>query len=265
LELNGRTVLLTGATGGIGRPTARRLAAAGARVVLVARSAQPLQALAAEITAAGGLAHGVACDVVRAEDCARAVDEGVRRFGGLDALVNNAGIGYMRTLVEATEEEIGRQLDVNLLGTVRMTRAALPALLRRRDAALVNVASLAARIAPPYYGYYSATKYALAGLTESWRRELRPRGMRVTLLLPAAVETPFLERAGRARALGMGPAGVVLRPDQVAAAIVGALRRGPADVYVPFWTRGLAWLNLVLPGISDRLVNALFRYPGREQ
>jgi uncharacterized protein len=265
LELNGRTVLLTGATGGIGRPAALRLSAAGARVVLVARSAEPLRALAAEIAAAGGQAHAVSCDVARAEDCARAVEEGVRRFGGLDALVNNAGVGYMRALREATEEEIGRQLDVNYLGTVRMTRAALPALLQRRGAAIVNVSSLAGRIAPPYSGYYSATKFALAGLTESWRRELGPRGIRVTLLLPAAVETPFLERAGRSRAVGTGPAGVVLRPEQVAAAILSALRRNPADIYVPFWNRGLAWLNLVLPGISDRLVNAFFRYPGKER
>jgi len=265
LELNGRTVLLTGATGGIGRPAAIRLSAAGARVVLVARSAEPLRTLAAEIAAAGGQALAVPCDVACAEDCVRAVAEGVRRFGGLDALVNNAGVGYMRTLAEATDEEIRLQIDVNLLGTVWMTRAALPALLQRREAAIVNVSSLAGRIAPPYYGYYSATKFALAALTESWRRELRPRGVRVTLLQPAAVETPFLERAGRSRALGMGPTAVVLRPERVAAAIVSALRRHPADVFIPFWSRGLAWLNLILPGISDRLVNALFRYPGRER
>ena len=265
MELKGRTVLLTGASGGIGRPAALRLAAAGARVALFARSEAPLAALAAEVAAAGGEALAVSGDVTRAEDCARAVAATTARFGALDALVNNAGIGYLRGLTEATDAEIGRMVDVNLLGTVRMTRAALPALLGRPGAAIVNIGSMAGRVAPVHYGYYSATKFAISGLTESWRRELGPRGVRVTLLLPAAVETPFLDRAGRERALGSGPAGTILRPERVAAALVQALRQNPPDLYVPSWNRAFAWVNLMFPGISDRVMNALFRYPDRER
>lgn len=265
MEPRGRSVLLTGASGGIGRAAALRLASAGARVALFARTEAPLAALAAEIAAAGGEALAIAGDVTRPEDCARAVEDTTRRFGALDALVNNAGIGYLRGLTEATDEEIGRMIDVNLLGTIRMSRAALPALLGRPGAAIVNIGSMAGRTAPVYYGYYSATKFAISGLTESWRRELGPRGVRVTLLLPAAVETPFLDRAGRSRALGTGPAGTVLRPEQVADALLHALRRNPADRYVPSWNRPFAWFSLTFPGISDRVMNALFRYPGRER
>lgn len=265
MELTGRTVLLTGASGGIGRAAALRLAAAGARLSLVARTEAPLAALAAELGASGADALAVAADITRPEDCARAVSETVRRFGGLDALVNNAGIGFLRAVDEATDVEIAQMMELNLLGTIRMTRAALPPLLAGRGSAIVNVASMAGRVSPVRYGYYSATKFGLAGLTESWRRELGPRGVRVTLLLPAAVETPFLDRAGRSRALGSGAAGVKLQPDQVARAIVTALRRHPADLYVPGWNRVFAWLNLVLPGISDRVLNALFRYPERER
>lgn len=265
MELKGRTVLLTGASGGIGRAAALRLAAAGARVALFARTEGPLAALASEIAARGGEAVAIAGDVTRSGDCAGAVAETTRRFGGLDALVNNAGIGYLRGLTEATDEEIDRMVDVNLLGTVRMTRAALPALLGRPGAAIVNVGSMAGRLAPVNYAYYSATKFAISGLTESWRRELGPRGVRVTLLLPAAVETPFLERADRARALGIGPAGTVLRPEQVADALLRALRRNPPDLYVPSWNRVFAWFDVIFPGISDRVMNALFRYPGRKR
>ena len=261
MELTGRTVLLTGASGGIGRAAALRLAAAGVRLSLVARTEAPLAALAAELGAAGAEALPISADVTSPEDCARAVSETTRRFGGLDALVNNAGIGFFRAVDEATDEEIGRMVELNLLGTIRMTRAALPALLARPGSAIVNVASMAGRVAPVRYGYYSATKFAVAGLSESWRRELGPRGIRVTLLLPAAVETPFLDRAGRSSALGSGPAGVKLRPDEVGRAIVTALRRNPADLYVPGWNRVFAWLDLVFPGISDRILNALFRYP----
>lgn len=234
-------------------------------MALFARTEAPIHALAAEVAAAGGEALAISGDVTRPDDCARAVAAATDRFGALDALVNNAGVGYLRGLAEATEEEIGRMVDVNLLGTIRMTRAALPALLGRPGAAIVNIGSMAGRVAPVHYGYYSATKFAISGLTESWRRELGPRGIRVTLLLPAAVETPFVDRAGRARALGTGPAGTMLRPEQVADALVGALRRNPPDRYVPSWNRAFAWVNLIFPGISDRVMNALFRYPDRER
>jgi NAD(P)-dependent dehydrogenase (short-subunit alcohol dehydrogenase family) len=263
VELRGRAVLLTGASGGIGRAAALRLAAAGARVALFARSEGPLREVAAAVAAGGGEALPIAGDVRVPDDAARAVAEATRRFGGLDALVNNAGVGYLRGVEEATEAEITEQIDINLLGACRMTRAALPALRRRPGSAIVNVASYAGRVGAPYYSYYNASKFGLAGLTEAWRRELGPQGIRVSLLIPAAVETPFLDRAGRDRALGAGPAGVVLDPALVARAVVRALERHPADVYLPWWNRWLAVLNSSFPALSDRIVNGLFGYRGR--
>jgi short-subunit dehydrogenase len=184
------------------------------------------------------------------------------KFGGLDALVNCAGVGYLRGVAEATDEEILEQIEVNLSGVCRMTRAALPALRARAGSAIVNVASFAGRVGAPYYSYYNASKFGLVGLTEGWRRELKALGIRVTLVVPAAVETPFLDRAGRARALGVGPAGTLLRPERVARAIERALRRHPAEIYIPIRNHWLAILNVAAPGISDRIVTALFRYPG---
>jgi short-subunit dehydrogenase len=171
-------------------------------------------------------------------------------------------VGYLRGVEEATDEEILEQIDVNLSGVCRMTRAALPALRARKGSAIVNVASFAGRVGAPYYSYYNASKFGLVGLTEGWRRELGALGIRVTLVIPAAVETPFLERAGRTRALGVGPAGTVLRPDRVAQAIERALRRHPAEIYLPARNHWLAILNVAAPAISDRIVTALFRYPG---
>lgn len=263
MELRGRSVLLTGASGGIGRPTALLLAREGARLALVARREEPLRDLATEVVAAGGEAMVVAADLRHPEECRRAVAETVARFRSLDALVNNAGVMILKEADEASDAEIEEMLEVNFLAPARLTRAALPALAVRPGSAIVNVGSFAGRIAAPRYSYYSATKFALAGLTEGWRRELFARGIRVTLVLPAAVRTPLLERGGPERALGVGPAGVVLRPETVAAAIVRALERHPADVYLPFWNRWLAWANAIAPGLSDRIVTALYRYPGR--
>ncbi|MGE5176118.1 MAG: SDR family NAD(P)-dependent oxidoreductase [Hyphomicrobiales bacterium] len=262
MDPRGRSILLTGASGGIGRPTALLLAREGARLALVGRNEAALRALAGEVERAGGEAHVVTADLRSPEACRRAVAGAVDRFGGLDAVVNNAGIMFLREADEATDAEIDEMLDVNVLAAVHVTRAALPALTARPGSAIVNVGSYAGRVSAPRYSFYSASKFALAGLTEGWRRELRARGVRVTLVLPAAVRTPLLERGGRDRALGSGPAAVVLEPETVARAIVRALRRHPADAYLPFWNRWLSWVNAMAPRLSDRIVARLYRRSG---
>lgn len=263
MELRERAVLLTGASGGIGRASALRLAKQGARLALFARGEEALRALVAEVERAGGKALAIPGDVRKSADASRAVAAATERFGGLDALVNCAGVGYLREVAEATDEEILEMIEVNLLGVCRMTRAALPALRARPGGAIVNIASFAGRVGAPYYSYYNASKFGLVGLTEAWRRELGPLGLRVTLVVPAAVETPFLDRAGRSRALGVGAAGTVLQPERVAKAVEEALRKHPAEIYLPGRNHWLAVLNVMMPGLSDRILNALFRYPGK--
>jgi uncharacterized protein len=230
-------------------------------MALFARKEEPLRALVKEIEAADGHALAIPGDVRSAVDVYKAVVETTARFGRLDAVVNNAGVGYLREAAEATDEEIEQQIDVNLRGAIRVTRAALPALKARRGTAIVNVASFAGRIGAPYYAYYNASKFGLVGLTEGLRRELGPLGIRVSLVIPSAVETQFLDRAGRERALGVGPAGTVIAPDRVAAGIERALRWHSAEIYLPARNHWLAVLNVAAPGLSDRIVNALFRYP----
>jgi len=278
VELSGRSILLTGASGGIGRVTAELLAREGANLTLFARRAEPLLSLRAAIESRGGSAIVVAGDVRVSADAERAVAEAVRRFGGLDALVNNAGIGYLASLTEALDRTVADLLDVNVLGTFRVTRAAYSALASRASAThgagaaagaprgggvIVNVASFAGKVGVPYYSFYNASKFALVGMTEAWRRELGPKGIRVALVLPAAVETEFLARLDRGRAVGWGPAGTVLRPEEVARAIVGALRRPRPEIYVPRRNRWIGLLNVATPSLADRIVNRLFRYPGR--
>ncbi len=267
MELSGSSILLTGASGGIGRATAELLAREGAKLTLFARRAAPLETLRSTIESTGGAAIAVAGDVRRAADAERAVAEAVRRFGGLDAVVNNAGIGYLASIAEAADERVVEMLEVNVLGTVRVTRAALPALTERggarREPVIVNITSFAGKVGVPYYSFYNASKFALVGMTEAWRRELGPRGIRVALVIPAAVETEFLARLDRGRALGLGPAGTVLKPEEVARAIVGALKRPRPEIFIPRRNRWIGLLNVMAPRLADRIVNRLFRYPGR--
>lgn len=261
IPIRGRVVLLTGASGGIGRAAARRLAGDGARLVLHGRRVEPLREAEEEARGLGSEALVVTGDVRSAEDAQRAVRAATERFGGLDAVVNNAGVGLLRRWEEDVETEFREFLEVNLLGAWRMTRAAIPALAVRKGH-VVNVASVAGRICAPHYSFYSASKFALVGMSEGWRRELAASGVRVTTILPAAVAGEFLDRLGRGLALGTGPAGVVLRPEQVAEGIAGVLRRPRPDLYIPWWHRWLSVLGIALPGASDRIVSHLFRGAG---
>jgi short-subunit dehydrogenase len=263
VKLRGAVVLLTGDSGGIGRAAAARLGAAGARVALHGRQEPLLRETAEAVLRAGGEAHVVPGDLRRPEASARAVAATLERFGRLDALVNNAGLAYLKRVDEATDAEILEQVETNLLGSIWITRAALPALLESRGA-LVTVASFAGRVAVPYFGYYSAAKYALVGLTETWRRELAPRGVRVTTVFAAATETGFLDKAGRDRALGRGAAGVLLSADTVARAVVRGLERHPAEIYLPRTHRLLAVFDVAFPRVSDRILRGLLRYSPSE-
>ncbi len=258
--LLGRAVLLTGASGGIGRAAASLLAREGARLALAARREEPLRDLASQIAGLGGEAVAVPCDVRSETDASRAVAAAVERFGGLDALVNNAGVGVIRPFMGLADTDFSDAWETNVAGAARMTRAALPALLARRGV-LLNVASMAGRVGAPGYAAYGASKFGLVGLGEVLRRELAPRGVRVVTLLPAAVEGEFLDRLPRGDALGRGPAGVVLPPQEVARAIADGLLRPRPEIYLPRRNRWFAALDAAFPGWSDRVFRAL--YPPR--
>jgi NAD(P)-dependent dehydrogenase (short-subunit alcohol dehydrogenase family) len=258
IPIRGRVVLLTGASGGIGRAAARALAREGARLALHGRGAEALREAEEESRRLGAEAMVVTGDVRSAADAERAVAAATQRFGALDVLVNNAGVGLLRPMEEGVDAEFSDLLEVNVLGSWRMTRAAIPALADRRGH-VVNVASVAGRIGVPSYSFYGASKFALVGMSEAWRRELAPRGVRVTTIVPAAVNGAFLDRLGRGLALGTGPAGVVLRPEAVADGIARVLRRPRPDLYLPWWHRWLAALDVALPGLSDGIISRLYR------
>ena len=262
MELSGRSVLLTGASGGIGRRTAELLARVGARVTLMARRPEPLAEVRAAVEALGGAAVTVPGDVRVRADAERAVRAALDRFGSLDALVNNAGLGFLARIDDPAADRAEELLSTNVLGPLCMTRAALPALRSAGRAVIVNVASIAGRIGAPYYSFYNASKYALIGMTEAWRRELLPEGIQVCTVIPAAVRGEFLEGLGGRHALGKGPAGTVLEPEDVARAIRSILLRPRPEIYLPHRNRWLGIINVVWPRLSDRIVNRLYRYPG---
>ncbi|MGN6274506.1 MAG: SDR family NAD(P)-dependent oxidoreductase [Solirubrobacterales bacterium] len=194
-KLEGTVALVTGASSGIGEATARRLAAEGAAVALVARRADRLERLGGEIADAGGTALPIEADVSEREQAQGAVGRVVDELGRLDVLVNNAGVMLLGPIVEAPVEEWERMVEVNLLGLLHTTHAALPHLLEaaakepRNVADLINVSSVAGRVARRGSGVYNATKHGVGAFSESLRQEVTRRHVRVALVEPGAVAT----------------------------------------------------------------------------
>ncbi|ROZ53022.1 SDR family NAD(P)-dependent oxidoreductase [Rhodococcus sp. WS1] len=195
-KLDGSVAIVTGASSGIGRATAKHLAAAGATVATVARRKDRLDVLVAEIISAGGSAFAVVADIADQQQAAQAVTQTAEQAGRIDILVNNAGYMILGAL-ETTEPQSWEQMiSVNQLGVLYMTRAALPHLRRAAQsdmrggvADIVNISSLTGRIAMPNQSVYTMTKFAVNGFTESLRQELATSHVRVGALEPGVVES----------------------------------------------------------------------------
>ncbi|MBA2951144.1 SDR family NAD(P)-dependent oxidoreductase [Streptomyces himalayensis] len=194
-KLTGTVALVTGASSGIGEATARQLAEHGASVALVARRKDRLDVLAAEIEKVGGTALVVEADITNRTQAEAAVERTVEHFGRLDTLVNNAGLMLLGPVVGADAEEWERMTAVNVQGLLYTTRAALPHMLKaaedgtRRVADIVNISSIAGRVAWNGYGVYNLTKFGVNGFTESLRQEVTQRHVRVGVLEPGGVKT----------------------------------------------------------------------------
>ena len=193
-DLSGTVALVTGASSGIGEATARMLAERGAAVGMAARRTERLQALGAEIAEAGGTALPVELDVGDRGAAEAAVSRTVEELGRLDVLVNNAGVMLLGPMLEAPVEEWQQMVEVNLLGLMYMSKAAIPHLLEaaagdRGVADLVNISSVAGRIARRNSGVYNATKFGVGAFSESLRQEVTRRHVRVALVEPGAVAT----------------------------------------------------------------------------
>jgi short-subunit dehydrogenase len=247
MELRGAVAVVTGASSGFGELTSRMLAKEGAAVVLAARRAERLEALAAEIEGRGGRALAVRCDVTEAADL-QALRDGVdEAFGRCDVLINNAGIPGGGRFEDQSVEQIERVIRVNLLAVLVCTKVFLPMMLDRGSGHIVNVGSLAGRYAAPGASVYSASKHGVVAFSESLNVTTSRRGVLVTAVNPGFSKTEAF--AGR------GPRPLVVSPERVASAIVKVVRRGIAPEYcVPEWARWPQLFRVVTPRLYYRAI-----------
>jgi 3-oxoacyl-[acyl-carrier protein] reductase len=229
-DLKGTVVAITGASAGIGRATARELAGAGANVVLGARRRERLEAIEAEFP---GQAMAVEMDVRSPDDCRRLIHQAVERFGRLDALVANAGIGMYGGILDNTDEALATMLDTNVAGTVWPIRAAVPVMLEAGHGDIVIVASVAGFRGGADEAVYAATKFAQVGLAGALDRELRDKGIRVSTIGPAGTSTEFAIGTGRTE--DMPELKTYLKPEDIAFAIRTVLEQ-PRRLRTQYWT-----------------------------
>jgi short-subunit dehydrogenase len=257
----GQVVVVTGGSSGIGLEVGRAFARRGGIVVLAARRLERLHAVADEIVSAGGRALAIGCDVRRPGDAARLVEEACARFGRVDVLVNAAGYGVLTHAAETSIETYADVLQTNLLGAIHCVKAVLPGMLARRRGTIVNVASLAAVFAIPGFSAYAASKAGLVAFSEALRHDLRPFGIHVAVVCPAAVDTPFFAHPsfrGMPRLMRLG----MRSPTAVSAAVLRAVDRRRSMVTIPRLFGLVAVVKAMLPGPLRAVVGALLG-PGR--
>ena len=253
-DLHGQRVLITGASSGIGRCLAEQAAAGGARVALAARTADKLQELARELTGRGANVLAVPVDVTSQTDREHLFEMVREHFGGLDVLVNNAGIASFGHFATSSEEILRKIMEVNFFAPAELIRQAVPIMVKGQRPAIVNVASMCGRRGLPAWTEYSASKFALCGLTEALRGELARFDIDILLVLPGLTKSDLprhmLRNEGRMKidfAKGMAP-------ESVAAGILRAMARNRTETVLGREARWILRINRFFPRMVERLM-----------
>jgi len=223
ISLKQKVALVTGASRGIGRACALRLAEGGANVVIGATSTDLLEALSTDITSLGVESLAVRCDVTQLSDCEGLVKQALEKFGKIDILVNNAGVGFSGKIVDSDPKLAEQMVMVNILGVYYMTRAILPSMMEQQSGDIINIGSVAGVKYSPNFAMYSATKFAVRAFSEALRNEVQVHNIRVTLVHPGMTKTAFYDSFTQGGSPIPFDKGDILKPEDIANAIHFAL------------------------------------------
>ena len=269
----GKVVLITGGSRGLGLVLARQLCAEGARVALLARDLDELARAREQLVQSGGEVLTISCDLLEREQIDAAVQEVVDRFGGLDVLINNAGIIEVGPLDHMRREDFERAMDLHFWAPFHLIMNALPHLRRRGEGRIVNIASIGGKMAVPHLAPYSASKFALVGLSDALRAELARDRIHVTTVTPGLMQTGS---QGNARFKGDHFAEYTwfslstalpfssIKAECAAAQIISACRRGAPSLAIPLAARAAILGNALFPNIAGstmKMINTVLLPP----
>ena len=248
-----QVILITGASSGIGMAAAKAFAREGASLMLAARRLDRLNGVAADCRALGARCDVMAADVQERAQVLRLVDQTLQKFGRMDVLVNNAGMGHFGAFHLQPWEVVERTLRTNVEGALALCHAVLPQMIRQRSGVILIVSSVVGKRPVPMLAAYCASKFALWGFSQSLASELRPHGISVCHFCPAATATEFHHLAGMEPA--GGPPGRMASADRVAAGMVEAVIQRKPEYIMSATERGLIKLHLLAPRLTGRLLD----------
>lgn len=230
-----QVVVITGASSGVGKETALLLAKHGATTILLARSQERLKVLSAKIGQQGGQSAVFTIDINDPEQVASVFGKIIARFGKIDVLINCAGFGAFKSVDEMDMETVRKMFGVNVIGLIACTKAVLPQMIRQHSGQIVNIASIAGKIATTNSAVYSATKHAVIGFSDGLRLDLKGKGVSVTVVNPGPVRTPFFKTADPDGHYASAVDRFMMNPSFVAAKIVRAVRIRKRELNLPWY------------------------------
>ena len=237
-KLAGKTVLITGASAGIGRASARALAGEGANLVLTARRPERLAELESAVRQAGGQAASLVGDARQAATAQQAVALALQKFGALDILINNVGVGNYKNLVDTSAEDYDEMMDSNMRTTFLFTREAAPVMIKQHSGTILIISSMAGVYGFAGEAVYCSTKFAQVGFAQALDKELRPHGIKVGVICPGGVKTEFALGKGRTEQ-SVAQSGM-LEAEDVAGAVLLACTQSPGARIIEIQMRTMA-------------------------
>jgi short-subunit dehydrogenase len=254
VSLNNKVVFITGASSGIGALVARQLSERGAIPILTARSYDLLLEMSASIKGEHAIYK---MDVTSDEQVREVVSQVHQRYGRIDVLLNNAGYGEFIPFIDTSIQHFEQMMDVNYMGTVRCTKAILPHMLQAGQGHIVNIASIAGKLATAKSTGYSATKHAVLGFTNALRLELRNTGVHISAVNPGPIDTPFFQRADPEGAYVRNIRWFMMTPDKVSKTIISVVERRTREKDLPLTAAIGVRLVQMFPRIGDALFGRL--------
>jgi len=252
-QIHGRRAIVTGASSGIGAAIARQLVQQGAQAVLTARRSERLDDLVGELSASGGRVFALAGDITEPDHRTALVKFATQKMGGLDILINNAGVGAIGPFLESRPDRLRRIMEVNFFAVAELIREAAPILMAGDQPVIVNICSVLGHRAVPGKSEYCASKFALHGFSDALRAELAKDRIDVVLISPSTTSSEFFDQL-------LEDQGSVVRsqtgmsPEMVARCTILAIRRGRHEVILSIGGKLLVWLDRMLPAVADRIV-----------
>ena len=253
-QLKNSRAIITGASGGIGWQLAEQLARQGVKLIVNARRTELLDELTAKIRAAGGCCIPYSGDITDPATREALIARCREEYGGLDILINNAGIGAMGRFEEATTDRMRKIFEVNFFSVAELTRLAIPELKQGTDPLVVNISSVLGHRAAPLKSEYCASKFALHGLSDSLRAELVPNGIELLLVSPSTTDSDFFKHSIEDTTDRDWKKGGAMPAKKVAAKTIRAMIKRRHEIILTFGGRIIVWLDRVLPGIANKLV-----------